>query len=67
MDQVKHWGISEFKRLTSGGIFENDELIQLFDNLCKEDPSKIAGELSNLLDFSVKENKSFISDFVERV
>lgn len=48
-------------------MFEHDELKLLFDNLCLEDPKKISTELSNLLDFSVKENKNFIIEFQERV
>jgi len=42
-------------------------LQSLFNNLCDEDASKISKELSNLLDFSVKENKAFIKDFADRV
>ena len=30
-------------------------------------PSQISGELSNLLDFSLKETKKFINDYLERV
>jgi hypothetical protein len=67
MDTVKEWGLSEFKRLQPDSIFQRDELAILFDNLCKEDPSKISTELSNLLDFSVKENKQFITEFQGRV
>ena len=67
MDSVKEWAIGEFNRLASGGIFEQAELQSLFDNLCEEDANKISQELSNLLDFSVKENKAFIKDFAERV
>ena len=40
----------------------------LFNNLCDiDDPNQIRKELSNLIDFSIKENKAFIKDFVDRV
>ena len=39
----------------------------LFTDLCGADATTINNELSNLLDFSVKENKAFIKDFAERV
>lgn len=67
MDQVKEWGVSEFKRLSAGGFLEQDQIKILFNNLCSMEPVKISSELSNLLDFSVKENKAFITDFTERV
>ena len=68
MDLVKEWAITEFSRLTGGGIFEPEELQQLFNNLCEEqEATKMSSELSNLIDFSVKENKAFIKDFVNKV
>lgn len=44
-----------------------DELKLLFNDLCNADVTTINNELSNLLDFSVKENKAFIKEFAERV
>ena len=68
MDQVKNWGVNEFKRLsTGGGFFESEELNALFDNLCVGDPNKISSELSNLMDSTLPENRNFIKDFQERV
>lgn len=49
------------------GILEDDELSQMFKNLTESDTSQITSELSGLLDFSLKETKKFIREFIERV
>ena len=67
MDQVKEWAIAEFQKLMPGGIFEDEELLQMFENLCTQDSQAIQKELSGLLDFSLKETKKFIKEFVERI
>ena len=65
MDLVKEWAVTEFNKLTNG--LYQEESISLFTNLCDEESTKISKELSNLLDYSVKENKAFIKDFVDKV
>jgi hypothetical protein len=39
----------------------------MFENLVNSNDSAINSELSNLLDFSLKETKKFIKEFLERV
>ena len=67
MDAVLTWAIAEFQKLMPIGIIQDDELKQMFDNLTKSDSSAIKNELSSLLDFSLKETKKFIKEFVEKV
>ncbi len=39
----------------------------MFDRITKEDSSTIKNELSGLLDYSLKETKKFIKEFIEKV
>lgn len=67
MDKVRDWGVQEFKKLMPGGIFPEDELKVMFDNLTKEKEQSITDTLANLLDFTQKDTKKFINEFVGRV
>lgn len=50
-----------------GGV-SDDELQAMFDNLTTNSTeAQIHQELSNLLDFTQKETKRFIKEFVEKV
>lgn len=67
MDAVKEWAVGEFRKLMPLGIFEDEELTQMIDNLTSQDNASINSELCSLLDSSLKETKKFIKEFLERV
>jgi hypothetical protein len=50
-----------------GGILEDDDIKQMVANLLNLDSANINQEVSGLLDFSKKEVKKFIREFIERV
>ena len=51
----------------AGGILEDEDIKQMVDNLINLDSASINQEISGLLDFSKREVKKFIKDFIERV
>ena len=50
-----------------GGFLQEDELNSMFDNMLKLDVKSITSELSNLLDFNLKETKKFIKELTDRI
>lgn len=49
------------------GLLELDDIKQLVRNVIKEGPTSINETISGILDFSRKETKLFIQEFVTRV
>jgi len=50
-----------------GGIYEDDDIKQMFSTHHEMSPQQINDDMSNLLDYSLKETKKFIKDYIERV
>ena len=68
MEKVQDWAIEEFKKVMPGAIYEDDELRPLFANLTTTaSEAQINQELSAMLDFTKKDAKKFIKDFVDKV
>ena len=49
------------------GVLQDDELQMMFLSLCETPSANIQAELSNLLDYSLKDTKKFIKELIERV
>lgn len=67
MDNILKWACTEVKSLMPGGILEDEDIKQMVENLLNLDSASINQEISGLLDYSKKEVKKFIKDFIERV
>ena len=67
MDIILKWASTEIKSLMPGGILEDDDIRMMVDNLLNLDSATINQEISGLLDYSKKEVKKFIKEFIERV
>jgi hypothetical protein len=67
MDNILKWACTEIKNLMPGGILEDEDIKQMVENLLNLDSASINQEVSGLLDFSKKEVKKFIKEFIERV
>jgi hypothetical protein len=67
MNSVQTWAQEEVKKLMPGGFLEDEDIKQLVSNLVQLDSVSINEEISGLLDFSKKEVKKFITDFIQRV
>lgn len=67
MDIILKWASTEIKSLMPGGILEDDDIKMMVENLLNLDSASINQEISGLLDYSKKEVKKFIKDFIERV
>lgn len=50
-----------------GGLLQDEDVKMMVINLMNLDAQSIDQELSGLLDFSKKEVKKFIKEFIERV
>lgn len=67
MNQVSDWAVIQMKKLMVQGMLEDEDLRQMISNFVQLDPESINEQVSSLLDFSKKEVKAFIKEFVERV
>ncbi|TNV83680.1 hypothetical protein FGO68_gene10563 [Halteria grandinella] len=65
VDQIKAWAREEFKKLAN--YLQDEDITMMVENLVKQDAISINNELSNLLDFTVKANKAFITEFIDRL
>lgn len=66
MNQIEEWAVGELCKLLQG-LLELDDIKQLVRNVIKEGPTSINETISGILDFSRKETKLFIQEFVTRV
>lgn len=67
MDLILKDARTEIKNLMPGGILEDEDIRQMVENWVNLDSASINQEISGLLDYSKKEVKKFIKDFIERV
>ena len=67
MDKIKNQAVKELDKLMSGSGFELEDIKQLVSTLMKESPSAINETLSSVMDFSRKDVKAFISDFIDKI
>ena len=68
MNGVKDWAVGQITKLTAElGFLERDDIVQLVDQLLKQDASSINETISGLLDFSRKDVKNFITELIERI
>ena len=67
MDKIKNQAVKELDKLMSGSGFEPEDIKQLVGTLMQESASAINETLSSVMDFSRKDVKLFISDFIEKI
>jgi hypothetical protein len=67
MENISKWASQEIKNHMPGGLLEDDDVRQMIQNLVQLDTASINQELSGLLDFSKREVKKFIKEFIDRV
>ena len=61
------WAAGELKKLMPSGMMAEDDILQLVGTLIYLDPVSINEQLANFIDFTKKEVKAFISEFIDRL
>jgi hypothetical protein len=67
MDLIQKWAVTEMVKLMPGGLLEESEVKQMVGTFINLDSASINAEISGLLDFSQKEVKKFIKEFIDKI
>ena len=67
MEKIQTWAVGELLKLMPEGLLDLEDIRQLVRTVIQQDSTSLNETISSMLDFSRKEVKLFISEFIERV